>query len=141
MIACKSNPNKGFSYIEVLIVTVLISLSLIPAMESLQIGIQASAIHESRNINQFRLQGRMEKVLAQSVDVLRAATAGATTVNSTYSDPLSEPDRLLVYIVRYDTTNSDGDNNPLTGGDKNLLWVRVSIGDAADSLETLVHAR
>ncbi|MGI9289138.1 MAG: type IV pilus modification PilV family protein [Pseudomonadales bacterium] len=132
--------NKGFSYVEVLIVTVLIAFSLIPAMESLQVGIQTSDIHESRTINQFRLQGRMENVLAQSVDVLRAAAGSATTINTTYSDAISEPDRLLVYIVRYDTTNADGDNNPLTGGDNNLLWVQVAIEDTADSLETLIHA-
>ncbi len=139
MSRCSVQANKGFSYIEVLIATVLIAFSLVPAMESLRIGIHASDIHETRNINQFRLQGRMEKVLAQSADVLRAAAAGASSVNSTYSDAVSDPDRLLVYIARYDGANADADDNPFTGGDKNLLWVRVAIEGTADSLETLTH--
>lgn len=140
MIAGKTRVNSGFSYIEVLIVTVLICVSLIPAMESLQIGMQASDIHAARNVDQFRLQGRIEKVLAQSAGTLRGAASSTAIVNSRFSDAATASERLLVYIVRYDAIDNDGDNNPLTGGDNNLLWVQVAIEDTADSLETLVHA-
>ena len=37
--------NAGFSYVEVLIATVLISVSLVPAMEALRTGLLGSGIH------------------------------------------------------------------------------------------------
>lgn len=138
-VACAARWQQGFSYVEILIVTALLALVLVPATQSVQLGARASTIHETRNINMFRLQGRMEKVLAQSLEKLRAAAGSAGTANATYSDAVATPDRLLVYIARYDGANTDGDNNPFTGGDNALLWVKVTIENSADAQETLVN--
>ena len=44
---------------------------------------------------------------------------------------------MLVYLSLYDGDNLDGDNNPLTGADPDLIWIRVEIEDSVQSLQTV----
>ncbi|MBI5446002.1 MAG: hypothetical protein HY900_32915, partial [Deltaproteobacteria bacterium] len=53
-------------------------------------------------------------------------------VPSSYSAPL-----ISVYLARYDADNADGDNDPLTGGDSGLLWVKVTYAGRPGGLETV----
>ena len=133
-------PSQGFSYVEVLIATVLIAMSLVPALEALQTGLQGSSnyLHVVEDHNY--VQARLEEVLAEPIDALEAAAlaAGSPTALSSYSDPPATERRLLVYVSRYDGDDADSDADPFTGTDAGLLWVRVEIETTALAVESLI---
>jgi len=136
----------GITYVEVLIATVLIVITLVPALEALQPGIAGSGIHETQTEDHYRLVAKLEEVLAESfADLDDAATAaGNATTPTTYSDSVTYPDgRQItrnVFLSRYDGDNVDADNDPFTGTDDDLLWVRVEIAGSALGVETLTSA-
>ena len=148
--------QQGFSYVEVLVATVLIAVSLVPAMEALQMGVQGAEIHKRYVVDHYQVVGKFEQVLAQSFSglLVAAASAGSATTASGYSDPGGTANRRIVYLSFYDAgdsdgdknpftiadANSDGDNNPYTGSDVDisLLWVRAEIEGTSHAMETLV---
>jgi hypothetical protein len=79
----------------------------------------------------------MEEVLARSFAELAAEEVAAGGAPSAYSDGAGAPDRRLVLLSRYDGDNADGDDDPFTGKDAGLLWVRVEIEGTDHVLETL----
>ncbi|MEN8177437.1 MAG: hypothetical protein ABFS39_02340 [Pseudomonadota bacterium] len=130
----------GFSYTEVLVSTFLIAILLVPALESLHNGILGSEVHATRVDNHLRLTGKLEEVLAQPFTELEQAAdaaGGSGVVIDTYSDAAGSDWRRLVYLARYDGDNADADDAPFTGADPGLLWVRVQIEGADESLQTL----
>ncbi len=133
--------ETGFSYIELLVTTVFIALMLIPALETLQTGVQGAGIHESRVAAQYQLMARMEEVLAESFQDLEnaAQAAGGATILTSYSDVPATPNRRLVFLARYDGDNADADDDPFTGTDDGVLWVRVEIEDSEYAMETLTN--
>lgn len=135
--------QQGFSLIEVMIATFLIAITLVPAIDALSNAMQGGEIHASQASYRFRLSGKMEEVLAKPFnELLQHAdlTNNATISIGAYSDSTSTPQRLLVYLSRYDGDNADSDNNGFTGVDDNLLWVRVTIDQSKEHLETLIGA-
>ena len=131
--------QRGFSYIEVLAATVLLAIALVPALEALQIGILGAEVHREAAEEHHHMVGKMEKVLAESFDQLdlAAAAAGNPSAPSSYSEAPGAFRRRLVYLSAYDADNADADNDPFTGVDDDLIWVRVVIENTAQSLETL----
>jgi len=135
--------QRGLSYIEALLATLLIAVSLVPATDALRSGIKGASVHESLTVETYLLLGKMEYVLSQSVAVLddAAAVAGSPTAPTAYSDKVTLPDGAeldrRVYLSRYDGDNADADDDPFTGADEGLLWVRVDIAGTAHALETL----
>ena len=131
---------RGFSYVEVLVAMMLLGVCLVPAMEALQPAVLGTSISERYVLNQGRVQSRFEEVLAEPYFSLQAAAdvAGAPTVATGYSDAPVIEDRLLVYIGAYDGDNTDGDNNPFTDTDADLLWVRVVTETSGHTRECLV---
>lgn len=119
--------------------TVLIAICMVPALEALQSGIQGAAVHESNAVNQQRLNAKLEEVLAAPLSDLDAAAlaAGDTTTPTGYSDSAGTNDRRLVYLSRYDGDNADADDDPFTGVDEGLIWVRVAIDNSTHARETL----
>ncbi len=132
---------RGFSYVEVLVATVFLAITLVPALETLEGALNGSQVHEALLTQQFHLQTKLEEVLAQSYDALDAVAvaAGSSTVPTSYSDAIGETHRRLVYLSKYDGDNVDGDGDPFTGVDDDLLWVRVEIEATEFSLETLTN--
>jgi type II secretory pathway pseudopilin PulG len=134
----------GIAYIEILLAILLITITLVPALEALQPGVDGAGIHEDRLADHYQLTGRLEELLAESYgDLDEAATAaGDRFTPTTYSDIVTQPDgRQLtrnVFLSRYDIDNADADNDPFTGIDEGLLWVRVEFAGTADGMETLV---
>ncbi len=126
----------GFSYVEVLLATLLLAISLVPMLEALTAGLQRGDVHRSIVLSHRHLTSRMEDVLAQPFDDLEAAEAAAGGAPSFYSDSPGV-DRRLVYLSRYDGDNADADSNPFTGTDADLLWVRVEIESTPFFMETL----
>ena len=148
--------QQGISYIEVLVATVLIAITLVPAMQALQSGINGAGMHEDYVVDHYRLVSKFEEVLAKPFGTLlsESALAGSNTTETAYSDAAGVVKRRIVYLSFYDASNSDGDgdlftisdantdadNNPYTGIDVDisLLWVRAEIEGTVHVMETLV---
>ncbi|MBL3591503.1 MAG: hypothetical protein JMN24_17220 [gamma proteobacterium endosymbiont of Lamellibrachia anaximandri] len=131
----------GFSYTEVLVAITLISILLIPALESLHSGVLGSGIHSAHANHHHRLTGKMEEILAKSFSSLEQeadAAGGPAVVVDAYSDTAGTASRRLVYLARYDGDNIDADNNPFTDVDAGLLWVNVQIEGENQALESLI---
>ena len=139
----KQRKSAGFSLVEVLIATVLIAVTLVPAMEALLPGIQGSGIHQTRSEDHYRLMGKIEETLAEPFASLDAAAiaAGNPTTPTIYSDDFTYPNgrqiRRNIFISRYDGDNADADDDPFTGTDEGLLWVQGVIAGSSLSFETL----
>ena len=142
----KCHKMVGLSYVEVLVATALIALALVPAMEALQPGIEGSGIHETFAEDHYLLSAKMEEVLAEPFDALdsAAAAAGDQSTPTSYSDIVNASDgrqvSRQVFLSPYDGDNADSDNDPFTGTDAGLLWVRVDIENTAHTIETLTNA-
>ena len=131
--------QAGLSYMEGLVATALIALPLIPRLDSLKPGLQGSQIHRQKAEVHFALKGKMEQVLAENFHDLDAAAtaAGTYTTATSYSDTgASVPHE--VFIWRWDADNADADGDSFTGGEDDLLWVRVATTDGSTELQTLV---
>jgi len=135
----RSRREAGFQHVEILIVVVLVSLALVPALEALTTGIQAAGIHGTLVEDHYHVRGKLEDVLAQPFAELdaEAVALGDPTAPSSYSDAVATPRRRLVRLARYDGDNADTDGLPFTGGDEGLLWVQVELEGTAHVLETL----
>ena len=127
--------QSGFSYVEAMIATTLIAISLVPALEALQGGIQGSDIHFSRAENHNRLREKIEQVLATPFALLGEQAdiaGGATVVVDRFSDDPGTAGRRLVYLAHY-----DGDANNFSVTESGLIWLRVAIENSNDELQTL----
>lgn len=140
-VVARSEPRRGgssgFSYTEVLVASLLLAVSLVPALEALQTATLGSGIHASRVVAHRLLTAKMEEVLAERFASLEAAEVAAGGAPTAYSDPVASPDRRLVYLSRYDGDNADADGDFFTGTDDGLLWVRVEIEGTSLALESL----
>ena len=143
-ITCKHGKMDGLSYVEVLIATVLIAIVLVPAMDALLPAVVGSGIHETYTEDHHQLNALFEEVLAEPLTNLDAAATAAgseTTATTTYSDVYTYADgRQIsrnVFLSRYDGDNADSDNNPFTGIDEGLIWVRVEIANTTLSIQSL----
>jgi hypothetical protein len=132
--------QAGLTYVEIMIALVVLVVGLLPALDALRSATIGTAVTESYVVEQHRLSGRLEEVLAEPFAGLDTAAlaAGSTTVPSSYSEPAATPGRLLVFLSRYDGDDADADGNPFTGVDAGLLWVRAAIEDTVYDFETLV---
>lgn len=135
--------QAGFSYLELLIATTLIIISLIPAIDALHQGVLGSQLQAHLAIDQYAVLSKTEQVLAEPFSALNtaAAAAGNATTPTSYSDTIVTADgrsiTRQVYLAAYDGDNADADNDPFSGTDSGLLWVRVQIAGTATYFETL----
>lgn len=125
------------SYVEVLIATALIAVSIVPVGNALRGAISSTAIDTAASTDHYQLLRKLEEVLAEPFADVLAASAGTTTASS-YSDTGGSVNRRLVYINGYDGDNADADNDPFTGTDADLLWVRVEIEGSVSALQSLM---
>lgn len=137
----RENParcQRGYSLLEVLIATVLVVTALVPAMEALNTASTGRLVLGTELQRVHRLSSRMEEVLAVPMSSLvAAAAAGTRTTPSTYSDPVGTTDRRLVFLSLYDGDNADNDNDPFTGTDAGLIWLRVEVAGTPLWVEAL----
>ncbi len=131
--------QSGFSYIEVLIAALLILISLGPMMDALRNATRGA--QEDASSQNLHLTAMLEDLLNEPFSSLEAAAiaAGNETVASSYSDLGGATNRRLVYLSLYDGDNADTDNDPFTGVDPDLMWVRTEIEGTLTSIETLVY--
>ncbi|NKB35817.1 MAG: hypothetical protein GKR93_01425 [Gammaproteobacteria bacterium] len=143
MVKFKSRCEQGFSYAEVLVASALVAITLVPAMQALQPGIQASGIQQQLAEDRYQSYALMEQVLAEPFSALQsaAAAAGSETVSSSYSDSVTYSNgrvlNRLVFLSAYDADNSDADNDPFTGTESDLIWIKVEIEGSPHALESL----
>lgn len=135
-----STGQLGFSYVEVLVAVLVLAICLPPALDALGTATRGAGIQEASIARRYLVSGRMEQVLAEAPASLDAAAlaAGAPTTPTSYSDAPGTPERRLVFLARYDLDNADADNDPFTGGDPGLIWVRVAIENQLIALETVI---
>ncbi len=133
--------QRGISYVEVLIASAIIAVSLVPAMEALNASVRSNQLSATLQAQHFLLLEKYEELMAQSFDTLDAealSLADQTTASTLFSDPSGTSNRRLVYLQRFDADNLDNDDNPFTGGDGGLCWLRVEIAGTSINREVLV---
>ncbi len=131
--------QKGLTLVEVLVTVGLLAVLLIPAINALQTGAAGADVHADIASGHYQMTSRVEELLAEPFSALSdaAIAAGSSTTPSSYSDPAGPPGRLLVYLSLYDGDNADTDDNPFTGTDDGLLWMRIDIEDSVHTLQTI----
>ena len=131
----------GLTYVEVLVATALIAVTLLPAIDALKPAAQGMSFHEAQTVRHFALTALLEEVRARPFSELdtEAVTINDPAVASTmYSDLPATNNRRLVYLSRYDADNADGNGNFFDAGmDEGLLWVRVEIEATDQAIEGL----
>jgi Tfp pilus assembly protein PilE len=115
--------QHGFAYVEVLLSVLLLSVLLVPALQSLNTGISGSG--NNLAARQLALRSKMEDVLATPFGDLYVETfyfGGNTTtsLSATNSDPAGTPNRQVVVLYRFDIAT-----NALSSDDTGLLYVNV----------------
>lgn len=134
---------NGFSYVEVLVASFLLAVTLVPALEALQPGIQGTSVYKIYIEDRYQLIAKMEALLAEPFTALQiaATAAGGPGSTTTYTDiiTLANGRQLTreVYLSAYDGDNADADNDPFTGADPDLLWIKVVIEGTSHALENL----
>lgn len=131
--------HSGFSYLEVLIASLLLTVALVPMLDALQSGIQGSMLHKQKAEIHLALAAKMESVLSEPfADLDAAATAAGSATSATGYSDLAATIPHQVFIWRYDADDADADADVFTGGEDDLLWVSVSLVNASQSLQTLI---
>jgi len=129
----------GATYVEVLIATVLVAVSLIPMMNAVSGATKSSDVHQETAVRHLHLVAKLEDVLAEPFSVLEdaAIAAGGRTIVSSYSDAGGSTNRRLVFLSLYDGDNADADDDPFTGVDPGLMWIRTEIENSPLAVESL----
>ena len=142
--------QNGFSYLEVLIASLMVAIALVPAMNALQTGILRANIHQTLTTQYYLRLKKIEELQAEPFIYLLAAAKTATNAStaSSYSYAAGSKNRSLVYLALYDAdanpctivdSNKDLDNDIYTGDTANLLWVKVLTEGDSEGLETLIN--
>ncbi len=122
--------QSGISYLEVLVATLVVALTLVPALEALEVGVRGSGIYEQEARLHLHAFAKLEEVLAEPFSALALESAAAGGGPTSYSDAAGSPDRRLVFLSGYDADGSPGD-------DPGILHVRVEVEATSHVLETL----
>ena len=128
--------QSGISYVETLAAAIIIAVSIVPATVAIRGAMNATQLDSRATVNHYRLMSTMEELLAAPFATVFAQAAGPTTATS-YSDAAGSVDRRLVFIAAYDGDNADADNDPFTGTDPDLLWLRVEIEGTVNAMQAL----
>ncbi len=121
----------------------LVVVTLVPAIEALHPAIQGAGIHKTEAGLHYHLTARLEYLLAKSFATLDAEAqtlADPNAISAEFSDTAGSTNRRLVFLSRYDADNADADNDPFTGIDEGLVWLRVEVENTSHALETLLSA-
>jgi hypothetical protein len=133
-----ANRSRGFSYAEVLLSVLLLSVLLVPALRSLNAALAAN--NNDSAAREATLRSKMEEVLAKPFGMLYGETYGpggntTTSISSSCSDSAGAADRRVVVLYRYDVAT-----NALSSNDTGVVLVATYFQDegSANALTTLV---
>lgn len=132
--AAPARRQRGLTYVEVVVATLLLVAALVPAYDALYAGFVGNAVHAAEAAGQQRLRGKMEEVLAKPFTALYATTYASggnspTAIVANLSDPVG-PDRRVVNLYRVDGAAA-------SAADTGLLRIVVSYEAGGPTLETL----
>ncbi len=132
--------QRGFGYIEALVAVVLLAIAIVPALDALSNATRGAPTADRDDDLWQAVANKLSDVAGARFDDLDAAAtaAGSATTATTLSDATTTTPRVMIYLSRYDGDNADGDNNPFTGTDADLIWVRAAITDPPVEMTTLV---
>ncbi len=132
--------QRGLTYPEVLAAVFLVAVLLVPAMDALRSSSAGASFQEQQLHEYYALRAMAERIKSRPFGELESAAIDETTP-TTLSDTIAmgngETVSVDVYIAGHDADNADLDNNPRTGVDDGILWVRVAIS-TQQRLEWLV---
>ncbi|MFK8017947.1 MAG: type II secretion system protein [Gammaproteobacteria bacterium] len=128
--------QRGVSYTEVLVAIVLISLIALPTAQSIQSALTSARQSIDDANHRFALQSLLETTLVDDFASLSSRAGGSTTPAA--SSALADGETLDLYIASWDIDNADGDDDPFSGADDEVLWVRVQLRGTRLTLSTLV---
>jgi type II secretory pathway pseudopilin PulG len=134
---------SGFTYVEALIASVLIAITLVPALEAFSPAVKEGDVHSQFAIQQYRLSAKIEDILADSfsnIETEALALNNAATISALYSDNVGSTDRRLVFLSQYDGDNADNDNDVFTGTDQGLVWIKVSLQGSNKQMQSLISS-
>jgi hypothetical protein len=118
----------GFSYVEVVLATLLLAVCIVPATNALRNGAAAPQIVASQTKAMLCIKSQMEKVVAEPYHNLVLASGTLATPSATYSLAAdSQCPARNIYIARY---NPDG-FPVFPASDTGLLYINASVPDAA----------
>lgn len=128
--------DTGFSYVEVLLAVLLLSVCLVPALNAVRGAIGAPLVAQDNATAMLCVKSQMEKILAEPYPDLLAAAAPGTqsgpvaTASPSYSMAADTacPARN-VYIARHNPY----DSTKFPASDTGLLYVTVSAPDLSTS--------
>lgn len=130
-------PQRGFTYVEVMLSVVLLAVLLVPVLQALQGAISGGAT-PALAANPPMLRAKMEELLTVPFADLYAETylAGGNTnaIDVAWSDAAGAPDRRVVVLYRYNAATK-----ALSANDTGLLYISVYYQNqgAAGALTTL----
>lgn len=129
---------RGVHYVEAAVALLILAVTIVPAMDAVRGGVQVAS-SDGTAASWHAARDKIEEVLSRPFAELDAAAtaAGGPGNPSSYSEASGTAGRRIVYLARYDGDNADGDNDPFTGGDAGLLWIRVAIEGSPVALTTL----
>ncbi len=132
--------QRGFGYIEALVAVVLLAIAIVPALDALSNATRGAPTADRDDDLWQAVANKLSDVAGARFDDLdtAASLAGSATTASLFSDASGATPRVMIYLSRYDGDNADGDNNPFTGTDADLIWVRAAITDPPVEMTTLV---
>ena len=151
----QSDNQSGFTYVEVLIATLIVAVALAPAIDALRSGVFSSMVAQDLSSIQYRMLSAMEQTLTKDRSELNslAAAANGHANPTSLSDAAGTELRRLVYIGFYDLddldgdgdpftiqdSNADADNNPYTGTGASIstYWISVRIENSGYEMATL----
>lgn len=126
----------GLSYVEVLASVIIIAVTVMPATNALRGAMHTAETDTAATVNHYRVVQKLEDVLADPFAVVSAQALGPA-IPSAYSDASGSTDRRVVFVSPYDGDNADADNDPFTGTDADLVWVRVEIEGSVVGIQAL----
>ena len=117
----------GYAYVEILLAVSMLAVCLAPMLEAMAHGVRQQQIQSDYQLTAQRARSRMQALHTEPFTDLRdeALAVADPTVPTGYSDATTVAPRVLVFLSLYDHDNADGDNSAFTGGDPDLVWMRV----------------
>ena len=96
--------EAGFSYVEVLLATLIMTLALAPAIDGLMTGTLGASVHLEMAEEHFHVASLIEEILAQPFDRLdaEAVLVGSPLIATALCDAPGGARRRLVHLARYD---------------------------------------
>ncbi len=131
----ENSRQHGFSYVEVLVAVALMAIVAGPLGEALRTALATSRANIDDTAAYYQLLKVTEDTMASNYGTLSALATNPDVVVRTTTTDDGAP--INIYVSRYDGDNADLDDDPFTGTDDGLLWIKVELDGTAQSFESL----